>query len=173
VDQRAEQIAACLRSAGFSCVTDPAVMRLKYSKLLMNTGNAVQALLGAGLGSGLARVLREEGREVLDAAGVVYMEPDELAEMCAARRSPARPIDGLVRPGGSSWQSLTRGVGSIETGQLNGAICRLGREHGVATPANDAVLNAAMRAAAAGAMPGAIDERTLLAAIDEARLQYQ
>ena len=45
-------------------------------------------------------------------------------------------IGGQTRPGGSSWQSLRRGTGDIETDYLNGEIVFLGRMHGVATPAN-------------------------------------
>ena len=47
-----------------------------------------------------------------------------------------QPVDGELRPGGSSWQSLARGVGTIETDYLNGEIVLLGRLHGVPTPAN-------------------------------------
>ena len=38
--------------------------------------------------------------------------------------------------GGSSWQSLARGTGSIEAEFLNGEIVLLGRLHGVPTPVN-------------------------------------
>jgi 2-dehydropantoate 2-reductase len=45
-------------------------------------------------------------------------------------------IDGLGRPGDSSWQSLARTTGSIESDFLNGEIALLGRLHGVPTPLN-------------------------------------
>ena len=38
--------------------------------------------------------------------------------------------------GGSSWQSLVRGTGTIETDFLNGEIVLLGRLHGIPTPVN-------------------------------------
>ncbi|NUT26811.1 MAG: ketopantoate reductase family protein, partial [Streptomyces sp.] len=41
------------------------------------------------------------------------------------------------RGGGSSWQSLTRGTGTIEADYLNGEIALLGRLHGVPTPLNE------------------------------------
>ena len=47
-----------------------------------------------------------------------------------------RPIGGAPRGGGSSWQSLRRGTGSIESDYLNGEIVVLGRMHGVDTPVN-------------------------------------
>ena len=46
-------------------------------------------------------------------------------------------IAGRARPGGSSWQSVARATGDIETDYLNGEIVRLGRMHGVPTPANE------------------------------------
>ena len=52
--------------------------------------------------------------------------------------------------GGSSWQSLARGTGSIEAEFLNGEIVLLGALHGVATPVN-ALLQ---RLAAAGRSEG-------------------
>ncbi len=56
--------------------------------------------------------------------------------------------------GGSSWQSLARGAGSIETEFLNGEIVLLGALHGVPTPVNALLQRLALRAAAEGAEPG-------------------
>ena len=52
-------------------------------------------------------------------------------------------IDGQPRQGGSSAQSLERGLGSIETDYINGEIVLLGRQHGIATPVNEAIQSAA------------------------------
>ena len=57
-------------------------------------------------------------------------------------------LPGLEHTGGSSWQSLVRGTGSIEADHLNGEIVLLGRLHGVPTPVN-AVLQRRARQAAA------------------------
>jgi 2-dehydropantoate 2-reductase len=45
-----------------------------------------------------------------------------------------QPIGNQPRGGGSSWQSLRRRTGSIETDFLNGEIVQLGRLHDVPTP---------------------------------------
>ncbi len=58
--------------------------------------------------------------------------------------------------GGSSWQSLARGAGSIEAEFLNGEIVLLGGLHGVPTPVNALLQRLAVRAAADGTRPGAI-----------------
>ena len=64
-------------------------------------------------------------------------------------------VGGARRGGGSSWQSLARGLGSIETDYLNGEIVLLGRLHGVPTPANALVQRLADQAARQKARPGA------------------
>ena len=47
----------------------------------------------------------------------------------------------------STWQSLSRNTGNVETDFLNGEIVRLAYRHGIAAP-----LNAALAAAARAAM---------------------
>jgi 2-dehydropantoate 2-reductase len=77
----------------------------------------------------------------------------------------ARPVNGSARSGGSSWQSLARGTGSIEADFLNGEIVLLGREHGVPTPVNEALQRLANQAAREGSAPGSMTPRKVLAAI--------
>ena len=69
-DDRAREMAADLEAAGFRCEVDPNVMRKKYSKLLTNLLNALDALGGAEARyTTLARRIQEEGAAVLEAAG--------------------------------------------------------------------------------------------------------
>jgi 2-dehydropantoate 2-reductase len=72
-------------------------------------------------------------------------------------------IDGDRWQGGSSWQSLARGAGSIETDYLNGEIVLLGRLHGVPTPVNELLQRLAREAAAAGRPPGTMSADDVLA----------
>lgn len=137
------------------------VKRWKYSKLIGNLGNAAQALVGAAVDSGdVVDVLRAEGRAVLEHAGIATASDDEEAELRGDVFS-IRPIAGLTGElGGSSWQSLVRGSGSIETDYLNGEIVMLSRLNGLDAPANEAVQNAARAAARLRLQPGSmsIDE---------------
>jgi 2-dehydropantoate 2-reductase len=81
-------------------------------------------------------MVQSEGEAVLAAAGITVtsVEDDQ------ARRGDALKIqpvgDEQRRAGGSTWQSLRRGTGTIETDYLTGEIVLLGRLHGVPTPAN-------------------------------------
>src|SRR5688500_18249466 len=48
VDDVAESVAAALRASTFESDPQPEIMRAKYAKLLMNLGNAVQAVCAPG-----------------------------------------------------------------------------------------------------------------------------
>jgi 2-dehydropantoate 2-reductase len=153
-DDVCEELAAALASSTFSSMPDPAIMRQKHTKLLMNLGNSVQAVCGDARGTREIHArLKAEGEAALQAAGIAYAT----AEEDAARRGDLlqiRPIDGAMRGGGSTWQSFARGTGSIEVDHLNGEIVLLGRLHGVPTPANALLQRLANDAARARREPG-------------------
>ncbi|WP_328583865.1 ketopantoate reductase family protein [Streptomyces sp. NBC_00370] len=138
-DDTLRRIAADLEKSTLLAPVVPDVMRWKYAKLLANLANAAEAVAGP-LVSPEARVLvdraRAEGTAVLDAAGIAYADEAEQEEL-RADRVDVVPLPGAPRGGGSSWQSLSRGTGSIESDYLNGEIVLLGRLHGVPTPVNE------------------------------------
>jgi len=123
----------------------------------MNLGNAVQAALGAAARRGpYYDALRAEGEAALTAAGIKWGD----ADFDSPRRGElmrVAPVKGQAHPGGSSWQSLARGAGSIETDYLNGEISLLGRLHGVPTPVNDYFCALAAEMVRTQASPGSID----------------
>ena len=71
-------------------------------------------------------------------------------------------VPGRGRHGGSSWQSLRRGTGTIESDYLNGEVVLLGRLHSVPTPVNELLRRTALRMARDGAEPGSHDPADLL-----------
>ncbi|GAA4719819.1 ketopantoate reductase family protein [Phytohabitans rumicis] len=154
VDGTAEAIAEAFRAATFHSVLRPDVMRWKYRKLLTNLSNAVEAVCGRlPAGAEVVARLRAEGEAVLRAAGIAFASESEDAE----RRGDIlrrQPVEGQSRDGSSSWQSLARGTGSVETDYLNGEIVLLGRLHGVPTPVNAHAQRVANAHARAGARPG-------------------
>jgi 2-dehydropantoate 2-reductase len=165
VDDVASTLSAAFEVAGFSSRPEPEVMRFKWSKLLMNLGNVLEAAAGPiGRDSEVYARARAEGRAVMDAAGIDAASDED----DAARRGDLvriRPIDGERRGGGSTWQSLARGATSLEADLLNGEIVLLGRLHGVATPVNALLQQVARELAQAGAPPGSVSTAEL-----EARL---
>ncbi len=160
-----EALATALRSSRFECVPRPDIMRWKYRKLANNLGNAVQALCGRGLDSPDARaaldLLAAEADAVFATAGIDPVTEHE-DDVRRADHLRIRPIGDEPRPGGSTWQSLTRGSG-IETDFLNGEIALLGRLHGVPTPANARIQGLMAEAAARGRAPGSMSATELLA----------
>jgi 2-dehydropantoate 2-reductase len=160
-------IANAIATATFQSVPRPDIMRWKYRKLLMNLANAVEALAGReGRFGPLAREAQREGREALAAAGIAVASSEEDRERRGDLLQIAPTTSGEWQ-GGSSWQSLARGAGSIEAEFLNGEIVLLGGLHGVATPVNAVLQRLAVRAAAEGAGAGAwkIEELSELAGV--------
>jgi 2-dehydropantoate 2-reductase len=138
------------------------VMRWKYRKLLTNVGNAVQALLGRQRGAGeLVRAAEAEGRSVLDAARIRYTS-DEEESAARAHSFTVRPVPGMPEfIGGSTWQSLRRGTGNVETDYLNGELVRIARQIGMAAPINAALAALGRRAARTGQRPGDLSVQQL------------
>ncbi len=178
-DETVERIGADLAGSRFLAPVSGDVMRWKYAKLLDNLNNAIEALCGrdavgfgaapeAGDAAGeLYRRTRAEGMAALAAAGIVPASREELA---AARGDRVRisAVNGSSRSGGSSWQSLTRGTGTIEADFLNGEIALLGREHGVPTPVNEALQRLANQAARERRPPGFLTPAQVLAYTESA-----
>jgi 2-dehydropantoate 2-reductase len=167
LDERGRAIADAIATTTFRSVARPDIMRWKYRKLLMNLANAVEALCGPeGRFSALAREAQREGKETLAAAGIDVASSQEDRE----RRGDSlqmSPTSSGEWQGGSSWQSLARGAGSIEADFLNGEIVLQGALHGVETPVNALLQRLASRAAAEGAPPGSwsVDELSKLAGL--------
>ncbi|MDD9379610.1 2-dehydropantoate 2-reductase N-terminal domain-containing protein [Streptomyces sp. ZAF1911] len=166
-DGTARRIAADLEKAGFGAPVVEDVMRWKYAKLLGNLGNAVQATTGPEPEPAKAALLLRAVREAKAAFAAAGIACASDAEQAEARDGKVEAPAGVVR-GGSSWQSLARGTGSVEADYLNGEIVLLGRLHGVATPVNDTLRVAANIFAREGLPPGAMSIEDLTALADEA-----
>jgi 2-dehydropantoate 2-reductase len=156
--------AEAFRAAGFVSEPRADIMAWKRRKLLMNLGNAVQACCGRDDPDAdrLRATVVAEGEVALAAASHAVVS----AQVDRERRGDLlqlRELPGRQRGGGSSWQSLRRSQGSIETDYLNGEIVLLGRLHGVPTPANELLRRTALRMAREGAAPGTVAAQELLA----------
>ncbi|MFJ5971215.1 ketopantoate reductase family protein [Streptomyces sp. NPDC093060] len=169
-DDTARHIAADLEAARFEAPVVPDVARWQYAKLLGNLGNALEAVSGpvdSEQAMALYARLRAEGEAVLDAAGIAYASAEEQKE-ARGDKVTLVPLDGAPRGGGSSWQSLVRGTGTIEADHLNGEIALLGRLHGVPTPLNELLQRLANRFARQHRPAGSLPVAELARLADEA-----
>jgi 2-dehydropantoate 2-reductase len=157
VDDVAQAIADALDATAFQSVARPDIMRWKYRKLLMNLANASEALCGPeGRYTPLTKEAQREGSLAMAAAGIAVATSEEDRER-RADHLQLRATSSGQWSGGSSWQSLARGTGSIEAEFLNGEIVLLGALHGVATPVNALLQRLALQAALEGSEPGTLN----------------
>jgi 2-dehydropantoate 2-reductase len=141
-DERAAAIASALLRAGTEVAMVPDVARWKRGKLLSNLVNALDAFITPGGRRELHRALVGEGVKVFEAAGMPYLPLDELLRVATAAL-PEVQLGGRDRPGGSTWQSLARGIRTSEVAYFNGYVVELGAKHGVPTPYNRALVELA------------------------------
>jgi 2-dehydropantoate 2-reductase len=164
VDERCEELCTALSRSNLDSDCAPDVMRLKYAKLLLNLSNVVSALFAPDARrTELSELVTAEGRAVLGAAGIGHDAPEVTDIEARWRRWGVRAIEGRHHAGSSTWQSLARGTGAVETDYLNGEIVLLGRLHGVPTPINERLCALAAAAARDGTAPGTLSADELLA----------
>lgn len=170
-DDLASSVAADLRRSGFLAQVRTDVMAWKRAKLLSNLANALQVLCVGGYewrassddvtGTVVSR-MRAEARACFAAAGWTVTDTAQFRAQASAFQMAA--VNGQMRGGGSTWQSVERGLPSVETDYLNGEIVRLGRLHGVPTPVNAAIQAAMREVIRRSRAPRTLDPADLLAA---------
>ena len=83
------------------------------------------------------------------------MTSDEEESAARSAGFTMHPVPGVPDDvGGSTWQSLTRGTGNVETDYLNGEIVRIARRSGGRAPINATMAALVRQAAARGDRPG-------------------
>jgi 2-dehydropantoate 2-reductase len=154
-DALAESVATNLRSAGYDVLVTPEVMPYKWGKLMDNLNNAVGAITNA-TGEEANRIVQaaqNEGKEILAEAGVRWIptvEPSDQGTKPVQRTSNG----SLDTPLGSTWQSLFRRQGTVETEFLNGEIVRVAERLGKRAPINETLMRIADEMAANRELPG-------------------
>jgi 2-dehydropantoate 2-reductase len=153
-DALSVEVARALSAASYAAYANPDVMAAKGAKMLSNLGNAMGAITdGQGDNTNYMTQVRREAERCFQAAGVPYESPEAFGKRSREQHRQSELPPG-VRNLGSSWQSLQRGLGSIEADFLNGEIVRLGRLHAVPTPYNEVLQEVANSMAARREKPG-------------------
>src|SRR6266851_1080153 len=149
-----EHVVAALTKASYAAYANPNVMSTKAAKMFSNLGNAMGAITdGQGDQATFMNQVRREAELCFQAANVPFESPQAF-ETRSREQHRQSPLPPGVRNLGSSWQSLQRGLGSIEADFLNGEIVRLGRIHGIPTPYNEVLQEVANAMAAHHEKPG-------------------
>ncbi len=155
-DELAKEVAKKLRTSGFSVMLTPDIMPYKWGKLMANLANAIHAITnvrGKEDVDFIARAARQEFRDTLIQAGIGWISLEDLAEEWPEITLPPRgSLD--MEAQGSTWQSLTRRQGSVETEFLNGEVVRLAKKLGQRAPINEELLRISEEMAANRETPG-------------------
>ena len=166
-------IASALSQAGFDSSVRDDIMVHKYAKLIGNLGNGVQVICGFDDLEGnrkLADLAAQEGRAVLTAAGIAHDASQIVDTGAAWEQLRIGEVDGHRHRGGSSWQSVTRRTGDVETDYLNGEIVLVGRTLGIPTPYNTAIQKLARATVRDGRPPGWCTASQVIAEVTTHRL---
>lgn len=160
-----QAISSTLRTATFLSEPRPDIMAWKYRKLIMNLVNGIDASFrnDGDAFDELVRRARAEGERVLEAAGIDVVS--EATDQDRRGDAIVRRDTGESSLGSSTWQSVARGSGSVETDYLSGEIVLLGRMYGVPTPVNALVQNETTRLAREGRSAASSDARAALSGL--------
>jgi len=156
VDETALEMSRLLGDSGFVSLATEEIETLKWGKLLSNVLNALEVLCGpSAMSDELAGRVRNEAVACLTAHKVDVVRATTLAEK-RSKLVNYHSIGSIRRVGSSSWQSVLRGTGNVETDYLNGEIAQLGRRYDIATPVNELLQRRANEMARRGLAPGTV-----------------
>ena len=154
-DELVEAVADKLRAASFLVKTSGDVMPYKWGKLMGNVGNAIGAITNGRWGDvmPIMQAAQQELRELLVQAGIHWISGEEVNKEWPEITVPLRGrLDTEAQS--STWQSLAREQGTVETEFLNGEVVRLARRLGRQAPINEMLLRISQEMAANHELPG-------------------
>jgi len=154
-DDLVDAVATNLRDAGFYILVTSDVMPYKWGKLMDNLGNAIGAITNMKRGDNnrIVRAAQQEAREILSKAGIRWISAEELAlQWPEITVQPRSSLDTKAQS--STWQSLTRQQGTVETDFLNGEIVRMAERLGTQAPINERLVRIAQQMATNRELPG-------------------
>jgi 2-dehydropantoate 2-reductase len=164
-DALALEMSNVLTDSGYVSIATDDIETLKWGKLLSNILNVLEVLCGhKAMNDVMASWIRDEAHACLRAQGVDVTRAESFADERGALVS-YRPIKGTKRVGSSSFQSVLRGTGTVETEYLNGEIVSLGRRYAIPTPVNELLVQRANEMAQSRRAPGSVRLKELHAAL--------
>jgi 2-dehydropantoate 2-reductase len=155
IDGTAEEVAACLRTAGFYARVNEDAIPYKWGKLMANLSNAIGAITNSSWDDTalIGRAARQELEGLLDQANIRWVSQAQVSEEWP---EITQPLKGSLttKSQSSTWQSLAREQGSVETEFLNGEVVRLAERLGRQAPINEMLLKITLEMAENREHPG-------------------
>ena len=130
-------------------------MPYKWGKLMTNLGNAVDAITNGGRESiqPIYIAAFQEARSIVEKAGIKWISQEQVAKDWPEITAPLRGQINTEEHS-STWQSLARHQGSVETEFLNGEIVRVAKKLGLQAPINEKLVKISQEMAANHEPPG-------------------
>jgi 2-dehydropantoate 2-reductase len=138
IDGLAESVAKDLRTAGYFVRTSTDVMPYKWGKLMSNLNNAVGAIINADRERArpIYNAVLQEAHAIVQEAGIKWISDEQVLKDWPEIGAPLRGQLNTEAQS-STWQSLARHQGSVETEFLNGEIVRVAKKLGRQAPINE------------------------------------
>jgi 2-dehydropantoate 2-reductase len=154
-DDSLESVAGELRNAGYLVRTTTNIMPYKWGKLMGNVGNAIGAITNGDWESTMPvfRAVMDEAREIAAEAGIEWISQEQVAKDWPEITAPLRG-SLQTEAQSSTWQSLARRQGSVETELLNGEIVRVALRIGKKAPINEKLMDITRNMAENRELPG-------------------
>ena len=156
-DRLVERVVEELRAAEFHVLSTSDVMPYKWGKMIRNLTNTTSAICNTSRRdlSGIADAVQKELTMLLVEAGIRWVTDQELASDLPDFALPPRgEVDVKSEVRGSTWQSLARQTGNVETEAFNGEVVRLAKKLGRQAPINEKLLEICLDMAAKKELPG-------------------
>jgi len=137
-DNMVETVVTALRNSGLMATSTPNIMLYKWNKLIMNLANSIIAITGKSVRElkSINSAITQEAQGILTKKGIRWITTEEIIKEWPEFATPIqRRLE--MNTQGSTWQSLMRQQGSVETDLLNGEIVRLAKELGQPAPINE------------------------------------
>jgi 2-dehydropantoate 2-reductase len=154
-DALVEAVAGGLREAGYLVRTSADVMPYKWGKLMTNLSNVIGAITGGEWGTPrtVNQAVFGEARAIVEKAGIKWVSQEQVARDWPETETSVRArLDTEAQS--STWQSLARRQGSVETEFLNGEIVRVAERLGLKAPLNQKLVEIGQAMAAHHETPG-------------------
>jgi 2-dehydropantoate 2-reductase len=133
-DRLAAEVVRCLAESDFDTCLNETVMKAKGAKCLQNLMNPFDAITDTKGSDEFIRQVREEAEHIWKAAGIEWEPVEEYAKRSRAKRPSS--TSGPEKKS-STWQSLAKGTGNVEAGEINGDLVTLGKFLGIEAPYNE------------------------------------